>query len=468
MKFKVLFKILMVIGCIIMMLLMAIYNGAPLTYSDSATYILSGINGFIPIDRPIIYGKFLMYSSFSISLWLSLICQCLIGIYLLWLLMKEFVSKEFSIEILFLLVVILTCFSSLSYYASQIMPDFFTACCFMSFGLIFCTQLNKTNKYIVILLFIFLSVTHLSNLISCFIISILMIFFSFFKSVYQKEKKYINISLFKPILLCFSAYFFVCLVHSNHNGNFTASRASHVFLVGRFVETGVLKSYLDNNCFDSGNILCERKNSLPKFAFQFLWADSILVCGSCKQNGWEYCWLDKKKEYNEIIYDVFTKNEYASMYLFATIKDFIKQLYDIDNAYLSPVKEPVSEIIEKNFSLKELKAYKSSKQWNEKFRHDKYNFIIVPFMNICTLLILVIICISILFSKKKFFVQNFNFLNFTHLIGMFYLVNAWVCVFFSTELNRYQGRIAWVMTVLIFAWAIKIIQFKQTKNQREI
>jgi len=59
------------------LMLPAFYNGYPLVYSDTGTYIASGFEGKVPNSRPITYGLFIRHSSLTASLWLSAFAQCL-------------------------------------------------------------------------------------------------------------------------------------------------------------------------------------------------------------------------------------------------------------------------------------------------------------------------------------------------------------------------------------------------------
>jgi len=55
-------KIILVlcIGTLILSLI-GLYNGYPLVYSDTGTYIYSGFDKFIPLGRPVTYGLFLSF-----------------------------------------------------------------------------------------------------------------------------------------------------------------------------------------------------------------------------------------------------------------------------------------------------------------------------------------------------------------------------------------------------------------------
>ena len=71
--------ILVAIG-IFFLLIPSVANGFPILFSDVGTYIASGFNKFVPIDRPIIYGLFLRHTSLAHSLWFVIISQALISL----------------------------------------------------------------------------------------------------------------------------------------------------------------------------------------------------------------------------------------------------------------------------------------------------------------------------------------------------------------------------------------------------
>src|SRR5829696_8859661 len=68
---------------IFFLILPALQNGYPLTYSDTGTYIYSGYEKFVPIDRPVGYGLFIYFFSQLInSLWTIIILQ---AVFIFWL-----------------------------------------------------------------------------------------------------------------------------------------------------------------------------------------------------------------------------------------------------------------------------------------------------------------------------------------------------------------------------------------------
>src|SRR5665648_926505 len=86
-------KALLIIGSILALLLPALQNGFPLFYSDSATYIISGFDKFVPISRPMLYCFMVRHISLSFSLWLVLVFQAAITVGLIWLTFNIFLKS---------------------------------------------------------------------------------------------------------------------------------------------------------------------------------------------------------------------------------------------------------------------------------------------------------------------------------------------------------------------------------------
>jgi len=113
----------------------AIYNGYPLVYSDTGTYISSGFSGVVPVDRPIIYGWFVRYMSLSHSLWFVLLAQAVTVFFEIYMVARRFISGN-TVFIAMLITCILSFTTGLSNYTSQIMPDIFSALSIMGFAVI--------------------------------------------------------------------------------------------------------------------------------------------------------------------------------------------------------------------------------------------------------------------------------------------------------------------------------------------
>ena len=100
---------LILLGSIVMLRL-AFYNSFPFVYPDTGTYIRSGYELILPIDRPIFYGLFIRLLSFSTTLWNVVIFQSLITAYLIYLTLRIFINdKLFNFYYLLLIKSICIC-----------------------------------------------------------------------------------------------------------------------------------------------------------------------------------------------------------------------------------------------------------------------------------------------------------------------------------------------------------------------
>src|SRR4051812_5172804 len=125
MKNNIKFLIFVCTGAFCLML-DAFYNGFPLVYSDTSTYIASGFELESPFDRPITYGLFLrIFSLNGLSLWFVIFFQSLILSYLIFLVVQLVIRQESFLMFGLLTIILLSLFTGVSWTVSQLMPDVF-------------------------------------------------------------------------------------------------------------------------------------------------------------------------------------------------------------------------------------------------------------------------------------------------------------------------------------------------------
>jgi hypothetical protein len=110
----------------ILVVWVAFYNGYPLVYSDTGTYLYSSVHLTSPDDRPIFYGLFLRLTGMQANNWIPIIFQGIIGYWVILRIVKLFLNKYCEYWT-FGIVGVLTFLTALPWYASQLMPDIFTA-----------------------------------------------------------------------------------------------------------------------------------------------------------------------------------------------------------------------------------------------------------------------------------------------------------------------------------------------------
>ena len=236
------------LGCSLMFNFPAFLNGFPLVTSDSGTYIGSGFGPVIPFDRPVIYGLFVKQMSMRESLWFVLIVQGLIAAWILSQAIKQFLpayAKRIHRFFIFLLISLLT---TLPWFCSQIMPDFFSPLPSICIALLLIApNQTRTQKLFTAIILIFSSLTHNSfmivNTLLILVLGIVFISKKYFAKKIISTKRFFFVSV-----LITACWFLSSFVNFLIDGKYRLSGSPHVFLMAKFAESGMLEDYLKRNC----------------------------------------------------------------------------------------------------------------------------------------------------------------------------------------------------------------------------
>lgn len=421
----------------------AFYNGYPLVFSDTGTYIASGFDGNIPVDRPIWYGWFIRIVGFK-SLWFVLFVQSMIlaGI------LRDFTKllwEQMSHVGFLMLVGGLVAFTGVGWYTSQIMPDIFTAICLLLIPLLTLSGKISIRQLIFwSILFVFSMNVHFSNL---FIVALILLLFFGVSKVWRLSKRV----RYWPVIGLMVISIFTSLV-TNYviDGKWQLSKGGHVFLMGRMLDNGVLKSFLDDKCGEQTYVLCGVKDSLPKDSRAFLWDGNSPLA----QNGG---WVDSKVEYNRILTGILTSPKHLGMFLYKSGTASMSQLFQNDIGsglaskwYSSPSSPPYQQI--KTHYGHEFKEYIQSRQ-NGNLWGQRLDF---TFLNHLNYLLLVLSSMVIL---SFWFVPSLGVLDSQKLaIGLFLLLgilsNAVITASLANVYDRLQARVSWLLVfyALLLVW----------------
>ncbi|MEO8762284.1 MAG: hypothetical protein ABI448_15420 [Bacteroidia bacterium] len=424
------------------------YNGFPLVYSDTGTYINSGMKGFVPNDRPALYGLFIKATSLGFSLWLVVFMQCLILSYILWLVFKLIVKND-QVKYTFILVLVfLTAFTSIGWYAGQIMPDIFTPICILSMGLLlFYKEIKSINTLVVSGIFIFSTGVHFSNII----IALLLLFTVF---IFVKVKRSYFIMTFSLLVLSLLS---VGIINYSIEKKFRMSKSGSVFIMGRLIDSGVLKTFLQDKCPTQDYELCACKDSLPRNSREFLWYDSSPLQ---KMGGWD----NPSGEFSEIIFDVFKSPKHGMIFIGNSLSSSFSQLFqnEIGSGLISEWYEqkgsPPYDAIATYFP-NQLNSYLISRQ-NKNIWRQGLNFDLINTINYL-LLIGSMLFVILIFHQKTIWnniSQATKYLLIICVLGI--IINAIVTATLANIYDRLQARVSWMLilsVLLVIVGNYKII-----------
>jgi len=401
----------------------ALYNGYPLVNSDDGTYISSGFKFEQPGDRPITYGLFLrVFSLDGFSLWLPLAVQALIVSWLVVKVLQRTTDEKSFFRRAIITLVMLT-LTSLSWTASEIIPDIWTGISMLALVLIVLNRERPFVRIFLYLLFFCAVATHMSN-IMIFTLVILCIAL-FRKWLFDSAVR--RAALIRLVLLLLVTWSTLAVMGG------VSARSKHVFLMASMLEKGVLKSYLDDQCDRKQYGICAYKDNMTSDPNAFIWDQSSPLY---RQGGWD----STRKEYNAITADIITNPAYLSLFAKASLEASFRQLFECHNAegnFPFPQGTHVDAAV-KQYIPHDTTAYRSAWQHQHNIveRIDAMN-------NIYYIIVLAGVIILVLLSRQLKIATPAGLVIV--LMVVTYLVNIVDCATFAQVNARYGSRMMWVL-----------------------
>ncbi len=422
------FLLFVVLGALCLMLT-AFYNGYPLVYSDSSTYLASGFELQTPVDRPITYGLFIrLFSLNGLTLWTVIFVQSLLLSDLIFLLLKQFSGeKPFLIKGL-TIILLLSLFTGISWTASQLIADIFTPIALLSLSIILFGDIGKRTRVVLCLLYLLAVSMHISHVMVFTLL--LVICYLFKKWLVQKEAiKLLRLRIGMLLLLTLS----VMLTMGS-----AISKSKDVFMMGAMVEQGITKQYLDEYCGTKQYKMCAYKDSLPKTLNAFVWDTNSVFY---KTGGWS---AENRKEYNEIITATFTEPKYIKLHIIASLKATVEQIvrFNIGDGNGKFLNGTILYQRMGHYVPRDLHRYNSSRQ-------NQSGFPAINFWNILYDLIIAASAICL------FTIALINRKRIRHRVAFLFIIpagiaiNAWDTATFSCVADRFGCKIMWLIPLML-------------------
>lgn len=413
----------------------AFLNRFPIVYPDTASYIVSGFSNKVPWDRPIFYGLFIRHISLATSPWFVILAQGLLVSYMVYKTFDMFYSGDKRNLIFIFSLVLLTVASSVSYNSSILLPDIFTGLCILCFvNVLLNDKLDKVNRIVVYIIFIYSMLVHFSNFLSLFLLTFLILIYVLVKRV---RKQSILLRRSRIISVCISVWSILLIAPSVNyafSKHFTFSDGSHVFILNHLREIGVLQDYLNNECAHKNYKLCQYRDQLTG---DFVWGNDSPFY---KMGGHD----STKEEFDKIIVDILTTPKYLKDVAVHSIELSLVQFFSFDMPS-NGVNSPTILVDEYN---QYNGAYRASLQSNDKL--DSGLHTLTQLQRILVLFSMgIFICVLFIPNLFKLLSSQLKWLIVMILISCY--INAAVCANFSGIDNRYQDRVIWLipLTVII-------------------
>ena len=437
-------------ACALVILFPAIINGYPLVYSDTGTYIRSAFEGYVPIDRPYWYGVFVRASSLGgKTLWGVVFAQSLLISIYIWRLCAVMVSMRAANLASIIASLVLTIGTGLGWYAGQLIPDVFTGVGLLAVFLLL-TGDGAWARGVDVLVICAACWMHLSNLLILPLAGMVLLFM---------HHRTASLSVRKGVALlgCATVLAWGGLALANRvvDGKAYISRSSHVFFMGRMLDVGMLRPYLEAHCATEHFGICAYTDSLPPSSEAFLWWDSSPLA---KQGGWEAT----KEEYGRIVRGSFTEPRFLWWHVRGSLASTAEQLCaweicrGLRSGWYRTADSPPYGMIAKHFPH-ELDRYIGSMQNGGRGELDMH----WPDTGYRFVLALSLICAAWfgLRGVGDASRREVRILIFFSLVAI--LIGAWVCATLSVVDTRYLGRDSWLLP---FAVLVAFAQWIERKR----
>lgn len=448
---RVSYKILTVLYFILTAVILcvpAFYNGYPLFYTDSALYLEAAHKLMPTIERPIGYGIFIRLTSWEVTLWSTVLIQGIITSLLIYHSMIAVIKADRFKRIHHLIaIVFLSLFTSLGWFVGQLMPDIFSGFLVLAFYNVVYGKNNLLSYILYAILTGIIIFSHLSNipLLMCLIIITGII------SLFTKSRilKIHTLRRLAFLALVFGVSLLSLAIYNyRHFSRLSLSPSGAVFFFARLIDTGVVDTYLKEDCISSTHRICAYKDSIPPASQAFLWhTDGIFY----KMGGWQNYY----EEAGQINKAILTSPKYYKTLLWHFARATALQLvsFNVGGDFYNFTDGSWRSVYDKsieNFSRDEMRiSFLNTRQSREMLKFSTLNYVYNTFIIISLILIIVY------FSRLRI-LSDYN-IKFIICIIFGVVCNAAICANLSNVLNRYQSRVIWLLPLAALVIVFDIV-----------
>jgi hypothetical protein len=257
----------------------ALLNRYPILYPDSITYLADGR----PVARALFHHEFagyygmrsLIYSLViqpfhqNVTPWPVVALQAFLAAYVLWLVVRSILSRQVVSRYL-LLVALLSLFTSLSWYASLVMPDILGPLLYLSiYLLVFARDTLSLPERLAVTLIAFWAVaSHATHLVLAIGLCLLLVVLRLLRCPPLEHRMK---AVGEIALLAVVAAASQLALHAYLYGKPSLNGDAPPFLAARVIADGPGRWYLQQHCGEVDFALCDSADELPDNSDDFLW-----------------------------------------------------------------------------------------------------------------------------------------------------------------------------------------------------
>jgi len=260
----------------------ALLNGYPLLYSDSAAYLDVLVHRHNLPDRPLYYGVFIGLLDWGITLWPIVVAQSLLAVFVVERSLAALMpgrSWRWDAGVLLLLAAV----TSLPWFTGQVMADVFTPLMVLALYLVAAERARLPRwSYLALLLLVCLAAsTHYTHI--ALGIGLLLVLAATGLVLGRPRLR----DLLPPAAAIALAILAILAANDASRHRLVLSPEGSVFLLARLIEYGAAPDYLASHCASEHYRICDYRAELPKRTDDFLWEDDSPLVPLGGREGYE-------------------------------------------------------------------------------------------------------------------------------------------------------------------------------------
>jgi hypothetical protein len=445
-------------------LLPALYNGFPLVFPDTPTYLI-GINSS---SRSAYYNIYNWIFDMKVSPWPGVVLQSLIVSWTI----GQFASALFDIvdfPRMFLLVVFLTVGTSLPWFVSWIMPDIFTALMIIALVLLCFAEdrLPKLSKIILVMLIGAALGFHQANLPVALWMFPALGFCALLG--WRPSRPFLHGFFATGIGLTLGVVALLAMNLVSSQSQVGLSRGGSVFLLARMLEDGTALSYLEQTCPRRHFAVCADLNELKSYnslhpqslSSYFLWDGPLEKLGGFPGEEAEASAIVRGTllSYAPAQLRASVNNGWRQLLFFSTGSDIFSFSKQFPRVAFTP-RDPMLTAILLRFGPAVYEKYRHSEQ----SRNNLDFSLISPIDTVVVVVSSFLLIGFLIFPRAKN--QPWSFYA-TIMMTTMVVGNAFTLGALSGPFARYQGRVIWLVPLFAGCFVLnRVVNLKHQKQNR--
>jgi hypothetical protein len=434
----------------------AVYNGYPLLYPDSMSYLRQGA----PVAKAVFLhqfagyygGRSLIYSvgilpfHWNVTPWPVIVLNALVTAYILWLVVRSLLPERMP-QAYLVLVGLLSLLTGLGWFVGWIMPDIFGPVLYLAiYLLVFAPEtLSRAERWAVVLIAWWSVTSHVTHLMLA--VGLCVLFVVVLALRRQLTRRALRPMGTVAMIALFGAVALAAL-HTYLYGKPSINGQRPPFVMARMIADGPGRWYLHRHCPALHVAICAHSHELPDNVDDFLWSAKSI---------WQRASLaEQERIRNEETPIVLgTLRAYPREELVVSAEHFWQQLqtFDLSDYDANPWILAMVDTVLPGARPQYLHSRQARERLHDEFFSSMQDWTVVASL-------VVIVCAALFWRPG----WTPRVIGLATIVGFVLIANAAVTGVLANVEERYQARVIWLVPLLAIVLALTWLDQRRRRD----